>query len=529
MGETSALAQGAEPSSRLDTVASFNKKLRAASVAPGSIWAFLIGWLGGSQLLLWRFLDIAPLWAYALGGTLLAGLCFFAVKVIKEVSDTRRLRFGTLLTCFLIAFSLLLLSGEGRFLYANVDWQVRFAVLRDMGQNPWPFVYTARVEPDLLRAPIGMFLVPALIFKAFGSRAGDIALLLQNAMLVALLLALGSQLFSDRRSRLVALAVFVLFSGMDAIGDLLVQGMLTGHMEDWAATLQYSSTITLLFWVPQHAIAAWVGAVGYMLWRDGRMPLAPWLALLPMTALWSPLGLMGAMPFVALAGIRTLVARALHWQDIAVPAAALLLCIPTLLYLAAAGDDVGFSFVSIPYLQWLIFQSLETLPFLIPLLLVGKAVRLGRDSLWLTFAWLMLIPFVQIGWSHDFMMRGSITALALIAVMVSDQLAQQGAMRHWLIVVLATGSATGLAEIRRALINPPAPEVHCSFFKAWDQNFASFPKGSYLAPVNRVPALIRPVRPAPASASEPVRCWTEPWNLPFDPRRVSSGREDSVK
>ncbi|KEZ00330.1 hypothetical protein AI27_06250, partial [Sphingomonas sp. BHC-A] len=201
----------------------------------------------------------------------IVGLCFFTVKITK---NSRDITLGTLLTCFLVALGLLVLSGEGRFFYANVDWQVRFAVLRDMGINPWPFVYTARPEPDLLRAPIGMFLLPALVFKLLGPRAADIALLAQNTTLVALLLALGSQLFAERRSRLIGLAIFILFSGMDAIGDLLMQGMLTGHMEDWAE-IQYSSTITLLFWVPQHAIAGWVGAVGYMLWREGRAPLAP--------------------------------------------------------------------------------------------------------------------------------------------------------------------------------------------------------------------------------------------------------------
>ncbi|EPR18142.1 hypothetical protein M527_13800 [Sphingobium indicum IP26] len=432
------------------------------------------------------------------------------------------------MACLLVALSLLLLSGEGRFFYANVDWQVRFAVLRDMGSHPWPFVYTARPEPDLLRAPIGMFLVPALVFKALGSRAADVALLVQNGMLIALLLALGSQLFADRRSRLTGLAIFILFSGMDAIGDLLMQGMLTGHLEDWA-DIQYSSTITLLFWVPQHAIAGWVGALGFMLWREGRVPLAPWLAVLPLTALWSPLGLMGAMPFVALAGLRSLISRALRLRDLLAPGASLLICGPSLIYLGAASDDVGFHFQPIPFVQWLLFQSFETLPYLIPLAIAGRSTRFGRDSLWLAFAWLMFIPFVQIGWSIDFMMRGSITALALVTVMVADHVVQGGERRRWVLVVLAVGSLTGLAEIRRALVYPATPEVRCSFFKAWDHTFAAFPKGSYLAPLEEVPALIRPVNPARASAGEPGRCWDGTWKLPYDPRNAPSGREDGVK
>jgi hypothetical protein len=373
-----------------------------------------------------------------------------------------------------------------------------------------------------------MFLAPALVFKALGSKAADMALLLQNATLIALLLALGSQLFADRRPRLIGLTIFIFFSGMDAVGDLLMQGMLTGHLEDWAE-IQYSSTITLLFWVPQHAIAGWVGAVGYMLWREGRVPLGPWVAVLPLAALWSPLGLMGAMPFAALAGLRTLISRSLLLRDLLAPAASLLLCVPSLIYLGAASDDVGFHFQPIPFVQWLLFQSFETLPYLIPLAIAGGSSRFGRDSLWLVFAWLMLIPFVQIGWSTDFMMRGSITALAVLAVMVSDNVVQWGERRRWLMVVLAVGSLTGLAEIRRALLYPAAPEVRCSFFKAWDQTFAAFPKGSYLAPVNKVPAFIRPVDPARADAREPARCWDGSWKLPYDPRNAPSGREDGVK
>ena len=156
-------------------------------------------------------------------------------------------------------------------------------------------------------------------------------------------------------------------------------------------------------------------------------------------------------------------------------------------------------------------------------------MRFGRESLWLVFAWLMVIPFVQIGWSIDFMMRGSITAFALLAVMVSDHIAQKGERRRWLVVVLAIGSLTGLAEIRRALVEPAAPEVRCSFFKAWEQTFGSYPKGSYLAPIDKVPALIRPADPARAGATEPMRCWDRPWPLPYDPRNPRSDRQDSVE
>ncbi|WP_253343719.1 hypothetical protein [Sphingobium sp. OAS761] len=480
----------------------------AGRLTGGMLLAFLTAWLGFDQLLLWCFLGL-PSWACGLGLVLLAGLCVWVARVARPLRGPTP---GALLLCLAVAFILMLLGGEGRFFYANIDWQVRFAVMRDMSVNPWPFVYTVRATPDLLRAPIGMFLVPAATAKIAGLRGADIALLVQNSLLIGILLALGSALFDSRRAKLTALAVILAFSGLDALGRLLFRGGLSDHLENWAF-LQYSSTVTLAFWVPQHALAGWAGALGFLLWRTGKLPLGPCLVLLPLTALWSPLGLMGAMPFAALAGLRALLARAIRPPDIALPALSTLLCLPGLLYLGAAGDGVGARLMAVAPLQWGLFELLEVLVYVVPLLLLARP-RLGRDTLALLTIWLLAIPFVQVGWSIDFMMRGSVTALTILAVMVADALVIDARARLWLVAPLLIGSITGLYEIRRAFAHPPAPQVRCSFFKAWDQSFWFTPKDSYLAPIGRVPAPIRPADPARVSPAEPARCWDGHWYHP---------------
>lgn len=508
------------------TPSSYPARADAGVVPSGWLLAALFGWLGLDQLLLWRFLDVMPAWAYGLGLVMIGALCHFAVRAMPDRSGPKS---ATVLTCMGISLLLLMLGGEGRFFYANVDWQVRYAAMRDMAVNPWPYVYGIRAVPDLLRAPIGMFLFPALAYKAGGVRAGDVALLVQNALLLGLLLSLASQLFDTRRWRAIALAIFLCFSGIDAIGDVILNGNMGDHVEDWIG-LQYSSTITLAFWVPQHALAGWIGAMGYLLWRADRLPLAAYLALLPLTALWSPLGLMGAMPFAALAGFRTLASGSLRVADIGLPALSCLLAIPSLLYLGAAADaDVGVRVQPVPPLQWLLFQLVETLPYLVPLLLGAASARLGRDTLWLAFAWLMLIPLIQIGWSIDFMMRASISALAIIVVMLVDHLRHAPNGRVWLIAMLAMGSLTGLAEVRRALSHPAAPQVRCSVDKAWDQIFSAYPKGSYFAPLPAMPALVRPRDPFHASPREPARCWDGTWFRPSNRRHGGPGGDDRVE
>lgn len=478
----------------------------------GWLIALLVGWLGVDQLLLWRFLDVMPLWAYGLGALLVAALCVAVVRSARSFAGPTP---ATWIFCIGVATILLMLGGEGRFFYANIDWQVRFAVLRDMSVNPWPFVYSARGEPDLLRAPIGMFLIPALASKALGGRAADIALLVQNSLLLGTLLALGSTLFATRRARLIALAVVIGFSGLDALGRILFRGGLSDHLENWAY-LQYSSTITLAFWVPQHALSGWIGALAFLLWRAQKLPLGVYLALLPLTALWSPLGLMGAMPFAALAGFQSLRARTIRSADIALPALTTLLCLPGLLYLSAAGDGVGVRLMALSPLQWGLFELLEVLVYVAPLALLIHRPRFGRDTLTLLTLWLIAIPFVQIGASTDFMMRGSICALTILAVVVADALLGAQRARLPLVVLLAIGSVTGIVEIRRALAHPAAPQVRCSLFKAWHQSFGDFPINSYVAPLGKMPPLVRPASPAPVNAAEPARCWDGPWHHPDD-------------
>jgi hypothetical protein len=476
----------------------------------GWLIALLLGWLGVDQLLLWRFLDVMPLWAYGLGALLIGALCVASVRAARSFAGPTP---ATWLLCIGVATVVLLLGGEGRFFYANIDWQVRFAVLRDISVHPWPFVYTARGEAELLRAPIGMFLIPALAAKALGGRAADIALLLQNSLLLGTLLGLGSTLFAKQRAKLIALAVVIGFSGLDALGRILFRGGLSDHLENWAY-LQYSSTITLAFWVPQHALSGWIGALGFLLWRAEKLPLGVYLTLLPLTALWSPLGLMGAMPFATLAGVQSLRARTIRPADMALPALTTLLCIPGLLYLSAAGDGVGAKLVAIVPLQWALFELLEVLVYILPLAFLVRRPRFGTDTLAVLTLWLLAIPFLQIGSSTDFMMRGSITALTILAVMVADALVSTARARLPLVVLLAIGSVTGVMEIRRALVHPAAPQVRCSLFKAWDQSFGDFPIGSYVAPLDKMPSLVRPAHPAPVSAAEPDRCWDGPWHHP---------------
>lgn len=498
------------------TAAPTRANLLARRVPAAMLFGIGVAWLAYDLLLLCRFLGLNSPWIHG-GWAMVTGGLFWLLTLPRRCDHHAGPTFATLLAALGIAALLMLLGGEGRFFYANVDWQVRDAVLHDMVRHPWPFVYASG---DLLRAPIGMYLVPALAGKAWGQPGADLSLLMQNSLLLGLLLAIGSTLFEDSRRQLIALAVFLAFSGLDVLGQLKAghaAGLApTAHLEGWGPT-QFSSTITLAFWVPQHAIAGWTGALAILLWRVGRLGLGPLLMLPPLIALWSPLAAIGCLPFIVHAAWHDLRLRRIVPADLALPALATLIALPALLYLAAAGDRVGVRLFPIRPDLYLLFLTIELLPFLL-IAFAGRHARFGGALLAIATGSLLVMPLIQVGWWIDFAMRASIPALAILALHLADGLGglwpASRRRKAALAALLAIGSITGLTEIARALSFPTSPPPRCGFARAWDESFAAWPKDSYLAPLDRTPAAMRPTMPFRAAADDATRCFERPWPRP---------------
>ena len=499
--------------------------MMSARLNPGWLLAAALMVLGIQNLLLWRFLNFAPFWSYPLAIGCFSAIALFMVKAASATVW----RGPTLQTVLLLAcasLTIFLLGGEGRIFYSNADWQVRDAVLHDLIVNPWPFVYLRSGTLELLRAPIGMFVIPAVFGKAFGFAAAEIALLVQNSLLLTLLLGLGSTLFARAQSRVIAFFVVVAFSGMDVIGQLQ-QSAVTGeafpdHLERWAGS-QFSSHITQAFWVPQHGMAGWFGALLFLLWRERRISIGQMYALLPMLMLLSPLGVMGTIPFAAAAGVAALWERQLRPCDFVLPALTTLLCVPAIFYLGAGGGSVGFHLLRLQPATYLLFEILEVLVFVLGVALVFRADRREARTLLLVTACLLAAPFGQLGEGMDFTMRVSIPALAILSVQVARALSRAPELgfsrrpaRTLLFSALAVGSVTGMFEVVRAVYFQASPRVQCGLASLGHQ-VVELPRTSsnatYIAPVDAVPTLIRPTRALILRPDTDTACWDRPWKV----------------
>ena len=469
---------------------------------------------------LWAFLGLpGPWWLLA---TLAASALVVALWHAPGWQPGPVLSWRATATLFGLAVAVYLLGGEGRFAYANTDWQVRDAVLRDLTLFPWPFAYADHGALYMLRAPLGMYLLPALIGKLGGYRLAELALLAQNALLLALVLALGTSLFAGARRRWIALGVFLGFSGMDLVGQLIAAKPLWLHLEQWAGP-QYSATITQAFWVPQHGLSGWIFAAAYLCWREGRLPTVALFACMPLLALLSPLALIGAVPFALHAGLAGVGRRTLTRAQIGWPLLALALCAPSLAFLAAGSARVGARPNPPSAATYLLFILLEVGLYLLALAKARGEWRFGAATVLITGISLLIVPFGQIGGGIDFTMRASIPALAILAVMIADIIAEnvrspaQRDAKRWALIAFTVGLATPAGEIMRALAWPRSPQVRCSYFGV-------VPGGSptYIAPLGAVPVAIRPPHPAIITPRDPNPCWIGPWP------DAATGRESGI-
>jgi hypothetical protein len=483
---------------------------------PSHLIAALLGLVGLDNLLTLRFLGIDPWWAWLTGGVALAALCTgIARPDLGEDIPLKRF-----ILCIAVGLVVMLLGGEGRVFYANNDWIIRDAVMGDMVRSPWPFAYAGHGAPVMLRAPIGMYLLPALAGKLGGQAGSDWALLVQNGLMLGTLLALGSLLFATPRARWIALPVVLLFSGMDTLGELVIDPSilkpLTNHIEGWAIQSVYCANLTSVLWAPQHALAGWIGAVLFLMWRTGRAPLGTFLAAIPLTLIWSPLAAASVLPFAAIAGIQTLWRRRLTRVDIAIPLVALALATIPILYMHAGAAKVSTHVNPQSLPIYLLFECLEGGVWLVAIWLLLRGGRFGIATYAVSAAMLLSACFVQIGMGADFAMRTTLAPIAILSVLAADLLSGAGSRRAmpWLILVFLIGALTPAREIGRAVAYRSTPTLRCDLWAAWDFSFRAFPKATYLARRSDLPSFMRRTAPTLAPPVRSERCWAGYWQTP---------------
>jgi hypothetical protein len=319
--------------------------------------------------------------------------------------------------CICIAAALLFYSGSLHFFPPTFDWRIRDAVLADLSAAGFPATYRVGVEEYLLRAPIGMYVMPAMLGFSSGLFSAHIALWIQNSFALGVILyficALG---FGLRHAALLLLsgtcailpvALLWFLGALPPFNGLLVYGL-----DAWHPTYQYSSAMIQFFWVPNHAIPGWWIAVAFLLHFEEELDGASVAATTSAALFWSPL-VVFAVPFLLLGRLREHVVRPRMWIS------ALIACCfaPVVIYFTADASSIPlstapataetFSLYSLfvlalaPHAAFL-FLSRESLP---------KQYRMAAV---ISLILLFTLPAFIFGTSNDIVMRGSIVPLTIL-------------------------------------------------------------------------------------------------------------------
>ncbi len=403
-----------------------------------------------------------------------------------------------------VAFTLCLLGGEGHIFYATQDWLTRDAVLADLVSNGPTVLYRYGGQEYLLRAPLGMYTLPAAVGQFFGLMAAHVALLIQNSLIVGTILYFVALL--ARTSRTPTMLVFIGFSGLDIVGAMLgyLRADFSGgnvlsldNLEWWGSALswlplQYSSNITQLFWVPNHMAPGWWFGLLTLLYvrRDVQLPtlLVSFAALV----FWSPLAMIGAAPFLVLFALELAPSRLFAWRNIA--ACVIGLCFaPIALYLVIDAGSVPSGWLITQdtfFARYFLFIVIEIPQAAIVFYAWDKVEPSDRRIFILAVAVLLVLPVYALGPGNDLVMRSSIPSLFLIAfvfarIAVSTP-RDNGAFATVISSIIIISGMTGAVEFARAL-HPRYAISDCNLLSAWrGQNIPALPT-NYLARTEKIP------------------------------------------
>lgn len=414
-------------------------------------------------------------------------------------------------------------SGTHHLLHAPMDWQIRDAVLRDLATYPWPLAYEVGDATWLLRAPLHYYLPAALAGPWLAQATLYAWTALGLALVLALLARLARQVAPGRPGApaLVAL-VFAGFGGLDLLPNLWLDLTEGGGLaafwgrggEWWARIFQYSGHVTLLLWVPNHALAGWIPVL--LLLRHGRQPAFLRVAALPLAAAagWSPLAALGAgllTGMAALLGGWRLVRAALrggaNWLAVG-------LVVPLGLYLTAGSGEIPHwallerhGWPVLPRLG--LFLSLE---FGITALAVGLLLR--SRLLVAGLVLLALLPLYVFGPGNEMTMRTGIAALAVLAVAAGLALAR--AAPGWQRGVLATAVLVGAAgqamEASVLTHRPWRASRDCTLPEAAAQSVFDATDWSHYVmrwPEEGLRGVLAPLRLVPVQPDAVARCWPD--------------------
>jgi len=387
---------------------------------------------------------------------LVAGLYFDLKRILPEKSGDAGPLDGRMIgVTAVVAFVVTGMSGIGGLGVQYWDYYKHNAILDFLIRFRWPVHFSLDgIGGIYLIHSLAYYLLPAAIGKGFGLLAANICAFVFGALGVWLAL-LWFSLLVGRKSFWVPI-LFILCSGLDFLGCYIRSGKFPGLIGDpewWSWPWQYSAHSTLLFFVPHHALPAWI-ITGLLLYRwsyeNDASAVLFWMTV---GLAWSTFLFIGWIPWLVFMFFKSRLRGFCSVQN--------LLCAPLLgvvlgLFYLARGvpEQRGWTFDHYrPYSfigRYLVFVVMEFMlyAFLTAREALDKNPRLA--ACWfVALLTLCLLPFYRLGSYNDLVMRASIPSLYIIYVFVVKTLVWEKPLiqKRSLALLFGIGSITAWVHL----------------------------------------------------------------------------------
>jgi hypothetical protein len=443
------------------------------------------------------------------------GVAGSAFLVCQRASPARALFLdapidGRLLAlCLALATILLLLGGETHLIYPNSDWMIRDAVLGDLTLRGAPVHYLYRGVEYFLRAPLGMYLLPATAGKILGVHGAHLALLAQNALLCGIIFYIVGSLAGGWRLVLL----MTVFSGLDilpALYDHFLRspGAVRPDLELW----KYSSHVTQLFWAPNHALPGFFFATLCLLALREEVDLAILGVLFAALLIWSPLAVLPGliyMPLFARRDRARLLTSKRLWFGVLTAAAFL----PVAYYLTVDATSLSHGIATLSLGLYAVFIIVEIPHVFFLVWLRDRVAPSVRGLLIASIAILLILPFFNFGPFNDLEMRASIPPLFILAFVFADVALKLRPDEKWpkkaVFWIISLGAFTPGLEIRDVVSEQSFAISSCDLLTASLQLDARGTPANYVARVDAAPASLMRAAPDPAFSIIAKPCWPD--------------------
>jgi len=246
-------------------------------------------------------------------------IVLFFIYVTKDIYQTARYLWenqreyiytrktiGWVIATTLVIITWVSFSGIGGLGYQNDDYRAKNALLNDLINQKFPLNAVISGVTTKIVYYYNYYLPAVAVGKIFGWIAANFLMIIWSfvgiVIAFAWFLIISKVSLKEKVFRLFPLAlVFCLAGGLDFVGAYILKDLpfsWSRHIEFWVEYYQYSSNTTLVYWVPQHAIPAWLltGMIATSLYKTQNIKYIG--ISVAASILWSPFAVVGIFPYL---------------------------------------------------------------------------------------------------------------------------------------------------------------------------------------------------------------------------------------